>query len=241
MLYRAVTVIVISLFLSAFSDSELQRKELFRSIKQHEVRYSKYWKAARESNEIVVESAPEKLCEYISLINKLDGSENYKVEATKEFSIEDIVADVIHNLPPKVKSHLNNYCSGVYLVTNLNSSAFSNIIYETVLSDSSLPPAPVSSYIVLDIDLLNKPINEWASYRGNLPFDQEGDSYAQHILSESEDEDNSITLRTILLHEIGHLVGIFNNYHPNFDYWQTSVNMHSFSKISWKQRRNNIR
>ncbi len=127
-------------------------------------------------------------------------------------------------MPPAVKAHLREYVLGIFLVTDLGASA-----YTEVLRDGA-PHA--LGFIVLDVQALNRTANGWATWREGTPFRPVTGVACRLLIEPAAHDLRRNAIAYVLLHELGHLVGVATGAHAN---WWNPGNPagYPFSSISW--------
>lgn len=204
------------------------REALFKQLSEHKARTVSVWADWQEKGimEKIV-PAPDLLLDYLRIDNNLNGYNNVPRPDELWKSFADEVSQAIDEFHPEVKRHLNEHVIGIFLVNDLGSTA-----YTEVLKDFAHHP---QGFIVLDSQILDRRANEWASWRENTPFRRSAGLEAG-MLIETEDRDlkkNAISY--IILHELGHLVGVATRAHA--DWWsEGNPADYAFASISWVLR-----
>ncbi len=96
--------------------------------------------------------------------------------------------------------------------------------------------------IVLDAGILTrKRANEWTAWKINSMFRPvPGSTLNVRAIIEEEINDSRVNaIRFILLHEIGHILGVVTGVHPSWLGWQAGNPVrvtHAFPRLSWKNR-----
>lgn len=178
-----------------------------------------------------LQPAPEKLLEYLKKQNKLDGFSEVPVAVTPAPEISDACKDISLSLSPALNKLLNDRLIGIYSVKDLGGSGFA----EEILDETSRKPYAI---IVLDRDvLLKRKANEWASWKENSIFQpkQPGGFKLKMIIEFEKDNTVRNAVRYLLLHELGHSLGLISNVHPSWNSSDKSISQnYSFMKLSWK-------
>ena len=208
------------------------RETLSKQLSEHKARTVSFWadwqkKDIREK----IGPAPDVLVDYLRIDNHLNGYAQVPRPAEQWQSFADEVSRAIDEFPPEVKSHLNEHVIGIFLVIDLGTSA-----YTEVLKDFAHHPL---GFIVLDSQALGRKANEWASWRENTPF-RPCAGFEARVLIEPEARDlrkNAISY--IILHELGHLVGVAKGAHG--DWWaEGNPQDYAFSSLSWALRNGSL-
>lgn len=131
-----------------------------------------------------------------------------EVESLVKASLTSIVAA----LPPHLQKVLQERLLGVFIAQELGSSGYTESVYATG-GDAA------HAFIVLDGALLGqRRANAWASYRESSFFAPEENGPTITMRIAADKQDNSFeAVRYILLHELGHCLGIMTGAHPDWN------------------------
>ncbi|TGK84446.1 hypothetical protein EHQ31_00670 [Leptospira montravelensis] len=127
---------------------------------------------------------------------------------TKDLSPWEKELNQIFQLMPKELNALtNSLVYGIYFVTDLGSTGLTGIV-------RNKEGKPIGGIIFLDSNLLMDGSNDWATKKEATAFLPSKD----HSIRVHLDDTNSkqITLRFIILHELGHIVSIVQGQAPDF-------------------------
>lgn len=198
---------------------------------EHKARTLALWSDWREKNirgKIV--PAPDFLLDYLHIDNKINGYAKVTQPATQWKSFADEVYQAIDDFPAEVKRHLNEHVIGIFLVSDLGSSAYTDIIRD------SIPPL---GFIVLDSKAMDRKANEWASWKENTPFRPDTKIETRVTIESNAGDSRKNAISYIILHELGHLVGVANGAHPNW--WDKGIpNGYAFTSLSWIPRNEHL-
>ena len=198
---------------------------LLKELQQHRARLRSTWSdLLGKDAKGRVQPAPDVIIDYLRKDNELiDYKERpYKAKVDPSF-LEDIHA-AIDELPGIVKKHIEEHVVAVFLVQELGTTGYGELLKD--FDENRM------GFIVFDVDFLNKKANEWISWRENSPFRGKG-VYAVEVEIELEENDSrKSAIQCILLHEVGHLVGVAKGAHPN---WFVGGDPQGwpFAKLSW--------
>ncbi len=212
----------------AYHDS---RETLSKQMFEHKSRTLAAWSGwqKKDIREKIV-PAPDILLDYLHIDNKISSYDKVTQPATQWQSFADEVFQAIDEFPPEVKRHLNEHVIGIFLVSDLGSSAFTDIIRD------STPPL---GFIVLDSQSLNRKANEWASWKENTPFSPYSKMETRVIIESKVGDTRKNAISYIILHELGHLVGVTKEVHANW--WDKgNHNDYPFASISWTRRNDSL-
>ncbi|PKN67651.1 MAG: hypothetical protein CVU54_16635 [Deltaproteobacteria bacterium HGW-Deltaproteobacteria-12] len=178
-----------------------------------------------------LERAPDKLLEYLAYQNKLDGFSEVPSAVEPVPEIADVFKEISFSLSPALRKLLEERLIGVFCVKDLGSSGFTEEVVDEVKGRSY-------AVIVLDRDvLLKRKANDWATWKENsifLPAQKNG--FRLQMIIESE-KNNTVhnAMRYLLLHELGHTLGMISNVHPSWIPADKTVSLdYPFVRLSWR-------
>lgn len=208
------------------------RETLSRQLSEHKARTVSVW--ADWQNKDIKEKivpAPDVLVEYLRADNILNGYTQVPRPAEQWQSFADEVSGAIDEFPPEVRRHLNEHVTGIFLVTDLGTSAYAEVLKDFEHHSRGI--------IVLDSQVLDRKANDWATWRENTPF-RPRKGVEIRVRIESGDRDlRKNALAYIILHELGHLVGVAKGAHA--DWWaERDPADHAFASLSWVRRNGSL-
>lgn len=178
-----------------------------------------------------LQPAPEKLLEYLKEQNKLDGFSEVPLAALPAQAISEACKDISLSLSPALNKLLNERLIGIFSVKDLGGSGFA----EEILEETTRKPYAI---IVLDRDvLLKRRADEWASWKENSIFQprQQGGFRLRMIIEFEKDNTVRNAVRYLLLHELGHTLGLVSDIHPSWNSPENAISRdYPFMKLSWK-------
>ena len=193
------------------------------------VRNKSFWATAlAKPLEQRVGAASSELLVYLNLDNIASGLPNRPHAADIPVDFLKDVNDAVAELPPIVKSLVEQKLVGIYFVKDLGGTGFTDYVHGGWFSRDA-------GFVVLDIDVLTKQTaNAWATWKENTPFRADA-AYKLEAQIENEDGDNrKNAIQYILLHELGHIISIGENVHPRWDGPPSSAEKFPFAALSWK-------
>ncbi len=222
---RFIFASVLLFSVSLFADTQLD--ELKQMHKNHIVKNYQTWNNWQDKTFTQrIQSAPNNVIEYIGLDNKIYGYEGVPKAAKKDLSFQKDFMEVLNGLPDKVQEQLKKYLIGIFFVSDLGSSGFSEHVYK----DGKY----YGGWILFDQEILSKlKANEWATWRVNSAFKPSKENKLSLKIANSSNDNRQEAIEFILLHEIGHIVGSASNAHPKPDEWNDDPKKFNYSKISW--------
>lgn len=207
---KAILTLLLFLIMSAgFPSFAADQDRLIEELQQHAARSPSTWsglpgKDARER----VRPAPDIVIDYLRKDNALNGYKERPRQAKVDPSFLKDIHAAIDELPQTAGKHMEEHVIAVFLVQDLGTTGFVELLRD--FDQNRL------GFIVLDVDFLNKKANEWITWRENSPFRDNG-AYAVEAEIEREEHDSrKSAIQYILLHELGHLVGVAKGAHPNW-------------------------
>jgi hypothetical protein len=182
-----------------------------RAVREHEVTKIGYWHDPfARPIEQRVSAAPPVMVEFLRLGNVATGNHARPapLDATPQFLQE--LREAIAEIPQPVKRRVEGKLTGIFLVQNLGSSGFTAKI-------AGAGDKPIAGFIVLDLSVLDKTANAWATWKENTPFKEQ---VGYRLVAEIEDQQHDTrkyAIQYILLHEMAHVMSIGEKIHPSWD------------------------
>ncbi|MFC1462113.1 hypothetical protein ACFLQU_00770 [Verrucomicrobiota bacterium] len=219
--------VLLSPFCSGEGENDLQTQ-----LSKHKARDLASWQHIRQKSFADrVLPAPELLLDYLRLDNKLNGYAGVP-RAPKDWQpFAGDVRAVLTELPAPVQKHLQSHVLGIFLVRDLGSTAYTELVAHFQKHRTG--------FIVLDVSALDRSANAWATWRENTPFKESPDIQLSVRIADDKQDSRRYAISFILLHELGHLVGTASRAHAP---WWTGGNpsAYPFSALSWTLRRGNV-
>ncbi|MFH1481161.1 MAG: hypothetical protein ABIG67_07825 [Pseudomonadota bacterium] len=172
-------------------------------------------------------AAPEFLVDYLRKDNELNGYPETPVSKKCDNLFLADLRQALEELPEPVKKQIRDHLVGIYTVSNLGTTGYTEILDEFEVNKTG--------FIVLDVDYLEKCANAWASWKEKSPFRNQGPCRIRATIEPKETDSRKQAIQFILTHEIGHLTGAVNHVHPD---WFTGGDPKDFvfSKMSWMKQ-----
>ncbi|MBU2550494.1 MAG: hypothetical protein KKB20_18955 [Proteobacteria bacterium] len=175
--------------------------------------------------------APAELIAYLTLENERAGFSERPRPADPSPEFGRALAGIAARLPDPVGRLAATGLVGVFLVDGLGSTGFC----ETVLDDRGRESF---IFIVLDRGLLIKTrANAWATWKENSAFrpDPEAGPDLSLIIETPEGDTPLNAIRYIMLHELGHALGLLSRAHPSWSPDQGPLRLDGpFTRLSWQ-------
>lgn len=204
---------------------------------RHKVRTIQYWGDAWRKKPLSqrLAQAPDDLIEKLSLDNQLEGFQEIPVPAVPPPEFSAAIKQVEDRLPKPAAMLAQDRIIGIFAVKNLGGSGYA----ESVLDENG---AEKYTFIVLDRDvLLKRKANDWATWKERSVFKPAaGKPVGLDVTIESGNNDNTQNAVVyILLHEIGHSLGMISCAHSSWT--EKEISPSRFSKLSWSIRDNEMK
>jgi len=229
---RTVLVLVVAaialLLTACWTSKATLRKQAF----DHPTMTIGYWGhgwEARPFHERIA-PAPAELIEKIRIENRIEGFSAKPVPADPAPEFSAALGRIESFLPKKVGSLAAERIIGVFLVRDLGSSGYTEAIRDETGQERF-------AVIVLDQDLLLKrKANDWATWKEKSIFRASPARNVDLTVRIEEDAGNSVenAIEYILLHEIGHALGMAGGVHPSWNGAPPSVDAWPFVRLSWR-------
>jgi hypothetical protein len=197
-----------------------------------EAKSIRYWGLAWKEKPLSlrIARAPDVLIKKLLIENDLYGFRERPTPADTSPEFEDVVKNLEASLPDKVRKLLAGRLIGIFLVDHLGSTGFTDAVMDEDRREKY-------AFIVLDKGLLLKrKANDWATWKENSVFQpQQGNITALDVTIETASGNNvKGAIRLILLHEIGHAVGMTEGIHPSWNEPASVSDQFPFTMISWQ-------
>lgn len=207
-----------------------------KSLK-HKVRTIQYWGSEWRKKPLSqrLAQAPADLIEKLRLDNQLDGFQEIPLPAEPPPEFLAAIKQAADGLPRPAAALAEKRIIGIFAVKNLGGSGYA----ESVLDEKG---AEKYTFIVLDRDvLLRRKANEWATWKERSVFKPaSGKQTGLFVTIESGDNDNTQNAVVyILLHEIGHSLGLASCALSSWT--RKQVTSSRFSDLSWSTRDNEVK
>lgn len=216
---------------SCTSSSTQLKKEWEQSPCRQIDYWGENWKKTTLSKRI--KGAPAELIRMIQLENELEGFTERPVAVQPPPELLSALNSIEQSMPGNLKAMLEERLVGIFAVKELGGTGYAEAVYDGRGHEKY-------AVIVLDADvLMRKNANEWATWKLNSVFKTEP---AAKIRLESiiEDQGNDTVtnaVRFILLHEIGHVLGMVSGVHSSWIDWylKKKISMdYPFQRLSWQ-------
>ena len=172
----------------------------------------------------------------LTIENDLYGLTERPVPAEPSPEFGEALKHLEASLPEKVRKLMGERIIGIYLVDHLGSTGFTDAVMDENQKETY-------AYIVLDKGvLLRRTANEWATWKENSVFKPQPETgVTLNVVMESPQEDTvSGAIRLILMHEIGHVLGMASGIHSSWNKPAVVSDSYPFTLISWKMDKEKV-
>jgi hypothetical protein len=227
---RQFYLIAVIVFISVFLTSCLP--DLKTQLQQSPVLQIDYWGTNWQQKpwQQRISAAPDKLVRYIHLDNEDQGYAGDPAAAEPMPEISMALESISSSLSPAINAMLTARLIGIFVVDNMGTSGMAEVV-------SDKDGNQRFGIIVLDKSiLLKRKANEWATWREESAFRISPLHSSKLRMTIEAEKNNSIVnaIRFIILHELGHTLGIFSNAHPGWNDPPRPDQMnYPFVKLSW--------
>ncbi len=162
-----------------------------------------------------IKEAPTEVIEKLHFYNKFDGFDERPSTAKPPPELSKALKSVESSMPDKLKAILNEGFIGIFSVKELGGTGYVCAVYNKEGNEKY-------GLIVLDVDvLMKKKANEWATWKENSGFRPKPDGKVKLKAVIEEEENNTVVnaFRYIILHEMGHVLGMVTKSHPWWTDW----------------------
>lgn len=217
--FLSVTVCSAQVTDEALKNHEARKAHTYRNWEQRPV-FERIW------------PAPDILVDYLMKDNALNGYPEVPESKRCDDRFMSSLREAILDLPEPVKRQFQDHLVGIFTVSRLGTTGYTEILYDFEKNKQG--------FIVLDVDYLTKPANDWATWKESSPFRRQG-AFRIHAAIEEQGTDNiKQAIQYILVHEIGHLMGAVHGAHPDW-FSGGDPKDFAFSRISWIKQGDMVR
>ena len=175
--------------------------------------------------------APTELVERICIENELSGFSERPVDVHPSREFFEALKIIASRLPGPVKRLAEERVIGIFTVNDLGSSGYTEAVRDEHGKETY-------AIIVLDKSvLLKRKANEWGTWKENSVFKPQAyENIVLRVKIETEENDSVVNaIRFVLLHELGHALGMASRVHPPWDDSKPAFPVKlPFPKLSWK-------
>lgn len=139
---------------------------------------------------------------YARRMNIIDKFKEVPQPSPQTEQMKKQITTIAKTLHPKISNLMDRYLYGIYFCEELGSTGLSGYIFKE--------GKPVGGFIILDTNMIDKKANQWITDKEKTAFRSQKLSLSVQI----EEKNNNLkenTLRYILLHEFGHVLGVSRN------------------------------
>jgi hypothetical protein len=239
MIVGLITFLILAVAIALLLASCAPSKEALRKqAAEHPTMTIAYWGQGWEAKPLHerIAPAPAELIEKIGIDNRLYHFKEKPVGTDTAPEFFSALKRIEEILPEPVRRLARERIIGLFLVADLGGSGYTEAIRDEAGKEKF-------AVIVLDRELLLKrPANAWATWKeGSFFKPLPGGKINLHLRIE-EDRNDSVenAIVYILLHEIGHALGMAGGVHPSWNGDAILSKDHPFPALSWRMRGDKI-
>lgn len=235
---KSVLVLVAAIALLLASCCAPSKEALRKQAADHPTMTIAYWGQGWEARPLHerIAPAPAGLIEKIGIDNRLYDFPERPAAADTAPEFSSALKHIENILPEPVRRLAQERIIGLFLVADLGGSGYTEAIRDETGKEKF-------AVIVLDRELLLKrPANAWATWKeGSFFRPLPGKNIDLHLRIE-EDRNDSVenAIVYILLHEIGHALGMAGGVHPSWNGDAILSQDYLFPALSWRMRGDKI-
>ena len=227
------TLIILTAIITVSYSCKTRRDVLFDKLTNHPIRTIHFWDKKWENKSLVgrIKPAPQGVIDYLHIDNEAQGYSERPVSTEPVHELIEAMKEIELCMPDPVKNLLKEKLIGIFTVNDLGGSGYAEAIRDTQGKQTY-------GFVVFDVNVLSKrKANEWATWKENSYFKPKENSNVKACAVIESKENNTVAnaFRFILLHELGHILGLVSNAHPT---WipgpEPKTADHPFTMLSWK-------
>ena len=216
--------------MQALADEEANSsKPTPEELAAHPVRQSDYWKGfeTRPWADRLLPASPE----FIDFLRKDNLLQGYPQRPRPVRVDENYKADIraaLESIPVALQALVSDKFVALMLADDLGGSGYMDSVLDA-------DGRPVAAFLVLDPTVLDRKANAWASWKDSTPFKADPAYQIQTHLEEPAGDTRRNALRYILLHELGHFVGMDPAVHTSWSHEPSAeaLTKARFASLSW--------
>lgn len=199
-----------------------------------------YWGDSWEQTALTkrIKEAPPELIKKVHIENEMWGFKERPTSIKPPSQIYSAIKSIEESLPRNIISILDKRFIGIFSVKELGGSGYADVVYDKEGNETY-------ALIILDADLLLKrKANGWATWKLNSTFkpDANGSTKIRAVIEKEENNNVVNAIRFILLHELGHVLGMLTKSHSSWVEWFNKKKIdidYPFQKLSWRLTKDN--
>ncbi len=205
------------------------------ALRAHAAKKLAFWKdALSKPVEQRIGPAPPELIELLALDNIANGFPNKPRPAQLAADFLNDVRGALAELPDTVKRHVAPKLAGIYFIEDIGGTGFTDQAY-------GHDAKPAVGFVILDpLVLAKQTANKWATWKENTPFKPDPALALEARIEAGRDDNRKNAIQYILLHELGHVLSVGGNFHPNWNLSPKNVASTAglpFFELSWTVER----
>lgn len=164
---------------------------------------------------------------YVVRWNEIDGFDERPLPVEMRPELKSALARELASLPPELQRFMQSHLFAIFTCKNLGGSAMAGVILDGGKS--------VGGFLILDVDVLDRPANDWITYKENTVFQAEPGLSYKVEMEDSGSNTVAAAMRFILVHELGHIFGQVKEISPPFSQKFPNLADSPFMAESWEE------
>ena len=197
----------------------------------HQIRRADFWaEQLQRPIDQRIAPAPPALIEFIGIENQLYNLPDKPKPATLDAQFQTDLKMALAEVPAPVKALLTDKLAGIYLLEDLGGTGYTDYIYDN-------QRRPVGGFIALDVAVLQRKANQWASWKERTPFIENPDYRIEAQIEHSDENNRKQAIQYLLMHELAHVISVNAGVHPPWDKWDCGrqpLSNFPFTQVSWQ-------
>ncbi|MEL6543660.1 MAG: hypothetical protein AAFQ82_03480 [Myxococcota bacterium] len=207
------------------------RQQVLNEMRSSPLRKATHWPTLGERQTPKLVPAGADVIRYVLIDNVLNGFPERPRPSGDPTMQRDLV-EAWSTLPPRVRELAETRVPAIFLVEDLGGSAYT----ETIKNKAGVS---VGAFLVVDAKAMARPSNEWMSWKENTPF-APGPLKLRARISGDESTERVSSVRYLLLHELGHVLGETAGAHPPWgpagDVGEIDLKDFPFLQLGWVEQ-----
>jgi hypothetical protein len=175
--------------------------------------------------------APAALIEFLRKDNQKQGIKTLPQPVNITSELRRDIVQALQGIPKVVLNKIGDNFEGIYLVKDLGGSGYTE--YSLDNSDKI-----ATIFTVLDAEALNRAANDWITWKENSPFIPDPTVKLTAKIARRGEDNKQGALQFIVLHELGHVIGLQKAIHPPWGKLgeKQFSRSYPFFNLSWMKR-----
>lgn len=210
--------ILLALSSNTFAGEKVSYAAFYRSLQSTQ---AKNWDIQKLEQPLANKIQPlDKLAgEFNKSFNERDGFKLVPKPAELDQATKKAVVEQLNLLPIPLKKFFDRHIIGIFTATDVGGTAMAGSVYQS-FNDAKAR----FGFIILDIAMIDRPLNEWATFKENTVFSPRKNLQLTLTMADKGANTKAATIRYLLTHEIGHIFHAVTGLQPPYHAltWQDS-------------------